>query len=51
MRRLALILTSMLVWLSTGCTSSDREYVRNHIVLLENPKQAPQLPVSSTALQ
>lgn len=38
MRRFAFILAGMLVWLSTGCTSSDRDYIRNHIVLLESQK-------------
>jgi len=35
MRKLILIAMFGLVWLASGCTASDREYVRNHIVLLE----------------
>ena len=35
MRKFILIAISGLVLLASGCTASDREYVRNHIVLLE----------------
>jgi hypothetical protein len=44
MRRLALILITTLVWLSSGCTSSDRDYVRNNIALLEKHKQTAPHP-------
>ena len=49
MRKLLLIAISGLVWLASGCTASDREYVRNHIVLLEqqNSQNQPQSSLPS----
>jgi hypothetical protein len=49
MRKLLLIAISGLVWLGSGCTASDREYVRNHIVLLEqqNSQNQPQSSLPS----
>jgi hypothetical protein len=38
MRRFAFTFSCLLVWLSMGCTSSDRDYVRNHIVLVDHDK-------------
>ena len=40
MRKFILIAILGLVWLASGCTASDREYVRNHIVLLEKQNAA-----------
>lgn len=51
MRRLAFTCSFLLVWLSMGCTSSDRDYVRNHIVLVDHdkaPRSAP--PTLQTVL-
>ncbi|MGZ8939633.1 MAG: hypothetical protein ACXW32_10525 [Limisphaerales bacterium] len=43
------------VWLGSGCTSSDRDYMRNHIVQLDSrpphrnhPADIPLAPISSS---
>jgi hypothetical protein len=40
MRRVLLIVSSVMVLLSAGCTTADREYIRNHVVMA--PAQQPQ---------
>ena len=46
MRKFILIAILGLVWLASGCTASDREYVRNHIVLLEKHDASRAAPVT-----
>ena len=51
MRRGLLFLISMLALVFGGCTASDRDYVRNHIVLLERAAPADSIAASSRAGQ
>lgn len=47
MNRLVLIVISAALWLASGCTASDRDYVRNHIVQVDTrPKLPKSVPVA-----
>ena len=45
-RRILITAIGFTVWLGMGCTASDREYVRNHIVHVETPQPHPATSIS-----
>ena len=48
MHRLLLVVVSCVVWLASGCTANDRDYVRNHIVEVDSkPKLPKSVPLAS----